>query len=335
MKVLVTGGCGFIGTNIVFALLENPDVEKVYVLDKMTYASNTTLRDMVSSVPVPELTIYEGDIRWMSRYDEFKDVDFCINLAAESHVDHSIGAIEKFTEVNGFGTYEVAKFCFLNGIKLIHFSTDEVYGDLPMNIEYDDRFEESRTWPKPRNPYSTAKLYAEHLIQLAEIETGIYENCIKVRPCNQFGPFQDKSKLVPKMITNILLGKKVPIYGEGENIREWMYVKNTARAIQRIMEKWQIGCPMPKVMNIGSNYDISNVDMVKTVCELMNKRPNDVIEFIEDPRGNCHDARYAVNTEVMHKILSPFGISNFKDSMISTIEWYENDLNRIGNIWND
>lgn len=322
MRVIVTGGCGFIGTNIVFALLNNPDVEKIVVLDKITYASNDAVRNLTYINDKVKLYIF--DILNINSIDDVpKDFDYCIHLAAESHVDKSIGEMKKFTNVNALGTYEVAKFCFMNGIKMIHFSTDEVYGDLPLNAEYDDYFKESKTWPKPRNPYSTSKLFAEYMIQLAEIEFGVYENCIKLRPCNQFGPYQDVTKMVPKLITNILKGDKMPIYGHGENIREWMFVKDTARLVDKLICMWELGSPLPKVMNVGSGIDIANVDMVKNICHKMNKRPNDVIEFIVDPRGNCHDARYSVNTDIMQRVLVNFKHTPFMDALDKTINWYK------------
>jgi dTDP-glucose 4,6-dehydratase len=328
MKILITGGCGFIGTNLIFHLLEDPDVEHIYVIDKFTYASNNQIHDLyqlaegVSNV----LTVYNEDVNNISNLLGPTTADFCINLAAESHVDKSmdVGALDYFIKSNAFGSYEVAKFCFDHDIKMIQFSTDEVYGDLPLKITELEKFDEIKTRPSPRNPYSMSKLFAEHLIKLAEIEKGVYENTIKLRPCNQYGKWQDPTKLIPKLITNILTKKTMPIYGAGENIREWMYVEDTCKIVTKLLKLWEVGCTLPNTINIGSGIDISNVNLVTKICIMMDKDPFNVIDFIQDPRGNYHDARYAVNTTTIDKILGPeFKFTELDDGMKKTIDWYK------------
>lgn len=322
MNILVTGGLGFIGTNLVESLLENPEVSFVYVLDKITYASNNKLWELTKKEDTcDKLTIHQFDILNINELYSTMDFDFCIHLAAESNVDKSMDALEHFVNINGYGSYEVAKYCFKHGIKLIHFSTDEVYGELPLNIDKHMRFNEKRTVPQPRNPYAVSKYIGEQMVRLAQTELDKPNDCIILRPCNQFGPYQDDSKFIPRMFDCVAESKRMPIYGDGINIREWMYVKDTCNIVNRIISKWNKNYSFPSIMNLGSGNDMSNMEIAKWITEHFYLDLAKKIEFVEDPRGNCHDTRYAVDNYEMKTNLGGIKLTNFNMAMQETMDW--------------
>jgi dTDP-glucose 4,6-dehydratase len=322
MKVLVTGGCGFIGTNLVLRLLEEKSIEKVLVVDKLTYASNDTVKKVMSDdnwrpKGYEKLFFKEDDIINISSYKP--DFDFCIHLAAESHVDKSLHELDNFIHTNVKDTYEVAKWCFKNDIKLIHFSTDEVYGHLALGDE--DRFQEEQ-YPKPRNPYAVSKLFAEQMIDLANIEYHKKGKYLILRPSNNFGEYQDKTKFIPVILNSIMNKKKIPVYGEGKNEREWLYVGDTVDIVTQLLTEEHSSIGFFKYLNLGSGVDLSNVELIKNICELLDTDANEHIEFVEDPRGNMHDLKYAVDSFKLSCIYDTNKIkSKFKENLRNTV-WF-------------
>lgn len=325
MKVIVTGGCGFIGTNVVLKLLEHDQVEAVVVIDKMTYASNDKLMELAYFHA--NLFIIQDDIVNIEKYNKLHDFEFCIHMAAESHVDKSLNELDNFIHTNVKGTYEVAKWCFKNDIKLIHFSTDEVYGHL--EFEDGDRFQEERH-PKPRNPYAVSKLFAEQMIDLANIEYHEKGKYLILRPSNNFGEYQDKTKFIPVILNSIKNNKKIPVYGEGKNEREWLYVGDTADIVTQLVTEEHNSINYfyleddRKYLNLGSGVDLSNVELIKNICEILDTDADNHIEFVEDPRGNMHDLKYAVDSFKLSCIYDTNKIkSNFKSNLKRTVEWFQ------------
>ena len=319
MKVIVTGGCGFIGTNVVLKLLEHDQVEEVVVIDKMTYASNDKLMELAYFHA--NLFIIKDDIVNIEKYNTLHDFDVCIHMAAESHVDKSLNELDSFIHTNVKGTYEVAKWCFKNDIKLIHFSTDEVYGHLA--LEDEDRFQEEQ-YPKPRNPYAVSKLFAEQMIDLANIEYHKKGKYLILRPSNNFGEYQDKTKFIPVILNSIMNKKKIPVYGEGKNEREWLYVGDTAEIVTQLLTEEHTSIGFFKYLNLGSGVDLSNVELIKNICELLDTDANEHIEFVEDPRGNMHDLKYAVDSSKLSYLYDTNKIkSNFKSNLKRTVEWFQ------------
>ncbi len=317
MKVLVTGGCGFIGTNVVLRLLEEDSIESILVVDKMTYASNDTVKKLIYSNE--KLFFKEDDILNISSYNT--DFDVCIHLAAESHVDKSLHELDNFLNTNVKGTYEVAKWCFKNNIKLLHFSTDEVYGHL--EFEDENRFEED-DMPAPRNPYAVSKLFAEQMIDLANIQYN-GKGCYTIlRPSNNFGEYQDKTKFIPVILNSIKNKKGIPVYGKGENQREWLYVGATANIVCKLVTE---ECETKDIINLGSGVDLSNVKLIEHICEIIGTEPNEHINFVEDPRGNMHDLKYAVDNHGLECIVGEEYLNdlklNFKLHLKETIEWFQ------------
>ena len=319
MKVIVTGGCGFIGTNVVLKLLEKDEVETVVVIDKMTYASNNKLSEF--AYIHPKLFIRKDDVVNISKLNKLTNFDVCIHMAAESHVDKSLNELDNFIHTNVKGTYEVAKWCFKNDIKLIHFSTDEIYGHLEFEDEY--RFQEE-DYPKPRNPYAVSKFFAEQMIDLANIEYKQKGKYLILRPSNNFGEYQDKTKFIPVILNSIMNKNKIPVYGEGKNEREWLYAGDTADIVTQLITEEHdiIGCM--KYLNLGSGVDLSNVELIKNICELLDTDANEHIEFVEDPRGNMHDLKYAVDSSKLSYFYDTNKIkSNFKSNLKRTVEWFQ------------
>lgn len=321
MKVIVTGGCGFIGTNVVLKLLEKDEVETVVVIDKMTYASNNKLLEF--AYIHPKLFVEKEDVVNISKFNKLINFDVCIHMAAESHVDKSLNELDSFIHTNVKGTYEVAKWCFKNDIKLIHFSTDEIYGHLEFGDE--DRFQEER-YPKPRNPYAVSKLFAEQMINLANIEYHEKGKYLILRPSNNFGEYQDKTKFIPVILNSIKNDKKIPVYGEGKNEREWLYVGDTADIVTKLAI-WGAADNSNghmKYLNLGSGVDLSNVELIKNICEILDTDSDNHIEFVEDPRGNMHDLKYAVDNFKLSCIYDTDKIkSNFKSNLKRTVEWFQ------------
>ena len=312
-KLLVTGGAGFIGANFVYYLLdERPDVAIVCV-DSLTYAGNmsTLARAMEDS----RFTFYKQDIRDRAGIDaifEAEKPDAVVNFAAETHVDRSIEDPEIFLKTNVLGVQVLMDACRAHGnIRFHQVSTDEVYGDLPLDRP-DLLFTES-TPLHASSPYSASKAGAD-LLALAYCRT--YGLPVTVSRCsNNYGPWQFPEKLIPLMIANALADKPLPVYGQGLNVRDWLYVADHCKAIDLVLEKGTIG----EVYNIGGHNEMRNIDIVKLICQTLDK-PESLITYVTDRKG--HDLRYAIDPGKIHAELGWAPETAFADGIQKTIRWY-------------
>lgn len=318
--IVITGGCGFIGTNLIIHLIEHTDWN-ILCFDKMTSVSNWYVEFLSTENPRVKLVV--DDINNISDYSyESLEHPFAIvNLAAESHVDKSLCEFDLFYKTNVIGSHQVAEWCAINEINLLHFSTDEVYGS--MKVDSDIRFVEGFDPDSPRNPYSATKMMGEIMIKLGGIKHGVENKTTILRPCNQFGAFQDSTKFIPVCVQKITTSSTIPLYGEGLEMREWMYVDDTCKIVKILLTKLLNNETLPKLMNIGSSNDISNRELADMICDNLDACPDDVIRFISDPRGNYHDERYAVDNSLITSILGhTFNYSAFETALKDTISWY-------------
>ncbi len=309
-SILVTGGAGFIGSNFVRYMLQNyPDLTVVN-LDKLTYAGNLeNLRDVEGN---PNYHFVKGDIcnQELVEYIVRKfEVDVIVNFAAESHVDRSILGPEIFIQTNVIGTQvllEVAKKFEVE--KFIQISTDEVYGSLGPTGKFTEDMPLS-----PNSPYAASKASADLLCRAYFKTFGV--PVIITRCSNNFGPYQFPEKLIPLMIINALNDKPLPVYGDGGNVRDWIYVFDHCRAIDFVIQKGKLG----EIYNIGANNEWRNIDIVKLILKKLNK-PESLIKFVKDRPG--HDRRYAMDWTKIRRELGWEPIFNFEDAITETINWY-------------
>jgi len=308
MGVLVTGGCGFIGSNFIGYYIKNYPNEKLINLDNLTYASNTeNLKDIKSK----NYSFIRGDICDAELVEKLaKDSDVIINFAAESHVDNSILASKVFTQTNVLGTHNLLEAARKNDVKcLLQISTDEVYGSIEK-----DSFKENDVL-KPNSPYSASKAAADLLCRAYFKTHGLP---VKItRSTNNYGPYQHVEKLIPKFITNALQDKPLPLYGKGKNIRDWLYVEDNCNAIDLVLKKGKMG----EIYNIGAGNEIPNIEITKKILNYLGK-PESLIKYVEDRKG--HDFRYSVDI----KKISGLGWkpeADFKEQIKKTIEWYKNN----------
>ena len=313
MKIVVTGGAGFIGGNFVYYLLNNHADDKVICYDKLTYAGNLeTLKDAQDN---PNFKFIRGDIADREQvYKMFEDEkpDVIVNFAAESHVDRSIEDPELFLRTNIIGTSVLLDACKKFGIQRFHqVSTDEVYGDLP--LDRPDLFFTETTNLHTSSPYSASKASADLLVQA-------YQRTYKIpatisRCSNNYGPYHFPEKLIPLMIINALNDKKLPVYGVGANVRDWLYVEDHCAAIDLILRKGEVG----EVYNIGGHNERTNLDVVKTILKILGKG-EDLIEFVTDRKG--HDLRYAIDPTKIESQLGWTPQTKFDDGIKKTVAWY-------------
>lgn len=313
MKILVTGGAGFIGSNFVYYELDNYPNDEVICLDKLTYAGN--LETLEVAMKNPKFKFVKGDIADRAFVDELfasEKPDVVVNFAAESHVDRSIENPEIFLQTNVIGTSVLMDACRKYGnIRYHQVSTDEVYGDLP--LDRPDLFFTETTPLHTSSPYSASKASADLLVQ-AYYRT--YKLPVTISRCsNNYGPYHFPEKLIPLMIANALNDKKLPVYGKGENVRDWLYVEDHCSAIDLIIRKGKIG----EVYNIGGHNERTNLEVVKTIIEELGKS-EDLIEFVTDRPG--HDRRYAIDPTKIHNELGWLPATKFDDGIKKTIEWY-------------
>ena len=326
--ILVTGGAGFIGSNFIKEYLKNKN-ESIVNYDKLTYAGN--LKNLKKIENNSRYEFIKGDICDSVKLNEilskFKPSKI-INFAAETHVDKSIKNPENFIKTNIYGTYKLIESTrnYFNELKnplkkefrFIHISTDEVFGSLKKN---DPPFNE-KTQFRPNSPYSASKASSDHLIRSYNKTFNIPS--IIVNCSNNYGPFQFPEKLIPVCILNALQGKEIPIYGEGDNIRDWLYVDDHCRAIQIILDKGKVG----ETYNVGGNCELSNLNLVKKICEVMDeiiprkdgKSYKYFIKFVKDRLG--HDYRYSVNSSKITNELKWKPKVNINDGLKKTINWY-------------
>ena len=313
MKLIVTGGAGFIGGNFVHYMLQEHPGDQIICLDKLTYAGNlSTLADVMDhpNFQFVKMDICDRD----SVYGLFEKEkpDVVINFAAESHVDRSIENPEIFLQTNIIGTSVLMDACRKYGIQRYHqVSTDEVYGDLP--LDKPDLFFTEETPLHTSSPYSSSKASADLLVQ-AYYRT--YRLPVTISRCsNNYGPYHFPEKLIPLMIANALNDKPLPVYGKGENVRDWLYVKDHCSAIDLIIHK---GCE-GEIYNIGGHNERTNLEVVRTILRELGK-PESLIRFVTDRPG--HDRRYAIDPAKIHKELGWLPETKFDEGIKKTVEWY-------------
>lgn len=314
-NILVTGAAGFIGANFAEYFVNKYPEYNVIVLDKLTYAGNM---DNLKKV-MDKITFVQGDIcdyPFVKEVFEKYNINGVIHFAAESHVDNSIKNPFIFTQTNVIGTHtllEVAKQIWGEGSKnkFVHISTDEVYGTLG-----EDGYFTEETPIKPNSPYSASKASSD-LIARAYFET--YKMNVSITNCsNNYGPYQHNEKLIPHMIKLALENKKLPVYGNGKNIRDWLYVEDHCEAIDLVFHNGRAG----ERYNIGGHNEKRNIEIVKLILKHLNMS-EDMIEFVEDRKG--HDYRYAIDPSKIKQELGWYPKTKFEDGIVKTIDWYLNN----------
>ena len=313
MTILVTGGAGFIGTNFVYYQLQHHPEERVVCLDALTYAGN--LENLTEALKNPRFRFVKGDIadrEAVNALFEEEKPDIVVNFAAESHVDRSITQPELFLRTNIMGTQVLMDACRKYGVQRYHqVSTDEVYGDLP--LDRPDLFFTEDTPIHTSSPYSASKASADLLV-LAYFRT--FHLPVSITRCsNNYGPYHFPEKLIPLMITRALNDQSLPVYGKGENVRDWLYVEDHCAAIDLVMRKGREG----EVYNVGGHNERTNLDVVKTVLRELGK-PESLITFVTDRPG--HDRRYAIDPSKIHTELGWLPRTKFDDGIHQTVQWY-------------
>ena len=313
MKIVVTGGAGFIGSNFIYYMLDKYKDYKIICIDKLTYAGNlSTLSEAMKNQNFKFIKADICDIEKIDTVFKEEEPNIVVNFAAESHVDRSISNPEVFLETNIRGTSVLLECCKKYNVKRYHqISTDEVYGDLPLDRP-DLSFTEKSPL-RPSSPYSVSKTSADLLV-LSYFRT--YKLPVTISRCsNNYGPYHFPEKLIPLIIIKALKNQRLPIYGDGKNVRDWIYVKDHCTAIDLILHKGKIG----EVYNVGGNSEKSNLEVVKTILNILGKSEK-LIEFVPDRLG--HDRRYAIND---YKIESELGFKRdvtFEQGIEKTINWF-------------
>jgi len=312
MKLLVTGGAGFIGSNfILYWMAQHPD-DSIVNLDKLTYAGN--LENLTSVEKNTHYTFIHGDICDPIIVKQAMDgVDIVVHFAAESHVDRSITDPSPFVQTNMLGTQVLLDAALTAKVQRFHhISTDEVFGSL--KLDDPGKFTE-RTPYDPKSPYSASKAGSDHLVRAYHHTFGLP---VTITNCsNNFGPFHFPEKFIPLAITNLLEGKKVPVYGDGKNVRDWLYVEDHCRAIALVLQKGTVG----ETYCVGGlTKDINNLEVIKMILQKMGKDESS-IEFVKDRAG--HDRRYAIDWSKINKKLGWKPLYDFETELTKTIEWYK------------
>ncbi len=313
MNIVVTGGAGFIGSNFVFHMLKKYPDYRIVCIDALTYAGNlSTLAPVMDNPNFRFVKLDICDRAGVDKLFEEEKPDIIVNFAAESHVDRSIENPEIFLQTNIIGTAVLMDACRKYGIKRYHqVSTDEVYGDLP--LDRPDLFFHEDTPIHTSSPYSTSKASADLLVMAYHRTYGLP---VTISRCsNNYGPYQFPEKLIPLMIANALADKPLPVYGEGLNVRDWLYVEDHCKAIDLIIHNGTVG----EVYNIGGHNEMKNIDIVKLICEYLEK-PESLITYVTDRKG--HDQRYAIDPTKIHSELGWLPETMFKDGIKMTIQWY-------------
>lgn len=316
MKILVTGGAGFIGGNFIYYMLKNHPDCRMVCLDKLTYAGN--LSTLAGALNNANFTFVRGDIAdsdFVCGLFARESFDAVVNFAAESHVDRSISGAQVFMVSNVVGVQVLLDACNRYGVRRFHqISTDEVYGDLPLGSPSLKFTEESPL--RPSSPYAASKAAAD-LIALANRRT--YGTFVTIsRSSNNYGPYQHPEKLIPLVITRALAGEKVPVYGDGKNVREWISVCDHCRAIDLILQNGESG----EIYNVGGGVEMANIDLVELILNELGA-PRSLIEFVPDRKG--HDRRYSMDS---NKMAYKFGWrpqTNFLEGIKRTVRWYKNN----------
>jgi dTDP-glucose 4,6-dehydratase len=308
--IFVTGAAGFIGSNFVHFLTEKTN-EEIVVIDKITYAGS-----IKNLYPLAQRKIEKIDI---TDFEELNHIfrehkpSAVFHFAAESHVDNSIKNAKPFIDTNITGTVNLLQLSVDHDIEMFHhISTDEVYGSLGYN---DPSFTEETSYD-PQNPYSASKAASDHFVMAFHNTFGLP---VKITNCsNNYGPRQNVEKLIPKTITNILQGNKIPVYGKGENIRDWIYVEDHCEAIYEVFNRGKVG----EKYNIGGECEVKNIDLIKKLLELLGGS-EELIEYIQDRPG--HDLRYSIDNAKIQSELGWYPKYTLDKGLEKTIEWYKND----------
>ncbi len=313
MKILVTGGAGFIGSNFVYYMLDKYSDYKIVCLDALTYAGNlSTLKEALEN---KNFKFVKGDItdrKLVFELFEEEKFDVVVNFAAESHVDRSIENPEVFLKTNILGTQVLMDASLKYNVKRYHqVSTDEVYGDLP--LDRPDLMFTEQTHIHTSSPYSASKASADLLCQAYHRTFGLPATIS--RCSNNYGPFHFPEKLIPLMIINALAEKPLPVYGKGENVRDWLYVEDHCKAIDAIIHKGRVG----EVYNVGGHNEKKNIEIVKIIIERLGKS-EDLITYVTDRKG--HDLRYAIDPAKITEELGWEPETRFEDGIEKTIKWY-------------
>lgn len=313
MTLIVTGGAGFIGANFIFYILERYPEDRVVCLDKLTYAGSLTT--LAPVMELPNFRFVQADICDREAVDRLLEEEHpgaVVNFAAESHVDRSIDGPEVFLRTNVLGTAVLMDACRTHGLVRFHqVSTDEVYGDLP--LDRPDLLFTEQTPLRASSPYSASKASAD-LLALAYHRT--YGLPVTISRCsNNYGPYQFREKLIPLMISNALHDRPLPVYGSGLNVRDWLYVEDHCRAIDLILRRGRPG----EVYNVGGHNEMRNIDIVKLICRELG-RPESLITYVEDRKG--HDLRYAIDPSKIWRQLGWKSETIFENGMRKTIQWY-------------
>ena len=313
MTIIVTGGAGFIGSNFIFYMLREHPEDRIVCLDKLTYAGNlSTLKDIMDRPNFRFVKLDICDREGVFALFEEEKPDVVVNFAAESHVDRSIEDPGIFLQTNIIGTSVLMDACRAFGIGRYHqVSTDEVYGDLP--LDRPDLFFTEETPIHTSSPYSSSKAGADLLV-MAYHRT--YSLPVTISRCsNNYGFYQFPEKLIPLMIANCLSDKPLPVYGEGLNIRDWLYVEDHCKAIDLVIRRGRVG----EVYNIGGHNEMRNIDIVKLICRELGK-PESLITHVADRKG--HDRRYAIDPAKIHNELGWLPETKFEAGIKTTIRWY-------------
>lgn len=316
MKILVTGGAGFIGGNFIQYMLKNHPDCRMVCLDKLTYAGN--LSTLAGALNNANFTFVRGDIAdsdFVCGLFARESFDAVVNFAAESHVDRSISGAQVFMVSNVVGVQVLLDACNRYGVRRFHqISTDEVYGDLPLGSPSLKFTEESPL--RPSSPYAASKAAAD-LIALASRRT--YGTFVTIsRSSNNYGPYQHPEKLIPLVITRALAGEKVPVYGDGQNVREWISVFDHCRAVDLVLQNGESG----EIYNVGGGVEMANIDLVELILNELGVSRS-LIEFVPDRKG--HDRRYSIDS---NKMAYKFGWrpqTNFLEGIKRTVRWYKNN----------
>ena len=316
MKILVTGGAGFIGGNFIQYMLKNHPDCRMVCLDKLTYAGN--LSTLAGALNNANFTFVRGDIAdsdFVCGLFARESFDAVVNFAAESHVDRSISGAQVFMVSNVVGVQVLLDACNRYGVRRFHqISTDEVYGDLPLGSPSLKFTEESPL--RPSSPYAASKAAAD-LIALANRRT--YGTFVTIsRSSNNYGPYQHPEKLIPLVITRVLAGEKVPVYGDGQNVREWISVFDHCRAVDLVLQNGESG----EIYNVGGGVEMANIDLVELILNELGA-PRRLIEFVPDRKG--HDRRYSMDSSKMAYKFGWRPQTNFLEGIKRTVRWYKNN----------
>jgi len=334
--LLVTGGAGFIGSNYIHHVLSKHGDVRVVNLDKLSYSGN--LKNLKDVETDSRYLFVRGDITDRELIDSLlprEGINAIVNFAAESHVDRSMLDASAFVDANIKGTQVLLDAARRHEVeRFVQISTDEIYGSL----DEDGLFTEESPI-RPNNPYSATKAAAELLCR--SYHKAYEVPVIITRSSNNYGPFQFPEKLIPLMIRNALLGKPLPVYGKGKQVRDWLYVDDNCRAIDLVLQNGEIG----EIYNIGGSCEKQNIDVVQQICSILEEKLNksssdslhhsachDLIEFIGDPRGAAHDFRYALDSSKLSRSLGWKPIVDFEEGLNRTVAWYWENQEWVENV---